>query len=257
MRRQLAALFVVALVAVAGCAGGSAPGADGDASSDDPVYETPLDAGAVADAHVDALGDAGSYTIESDAASTVASQNQTTETTGEVRGDMATGAVFTRTETSQRTIELYAGSDGATYRRSVAGDQTRYRNVSGQAVNASEYARSTVSSFVNLFEFSYAGTEDADGGTVHVYEADGAAAMNTSSPGFAQLNESNVDAASATLHVRDDGVVTMAGYDITITFQGQTQSIDTAQRFTAIGETDVTEPDWLSEAASNTSSSSQ
>lgn len=252
MRRQFAALFVVALVAVAGCAGGGGPAADGsDAPSGDAIYETPLDAEAVADGHMDALTDAGSYTIESDATQSSSARNQTVETSGVVRGDLSSGAVYSRTETSQRTIELYAGAEGGTYQRFVVGNQTQYQNVSGQAGNASQYARTTVSSFVGLFNFSYAGTESVDGQTVHVYEAADGASLNTSSPAFAQLNESNVDAASATLHVNQNGVVTMAGYDLTISFQGQTQSVTTTQRFTAIGETEVTEPDWLSEAKSD------
>jgi len=253
MRRQLAALFVVALVAVAGCAGAGGPAADGDGTSGDPVYETPLDADAVADAHVDALAEAGSYTIESNATQESAGQNQNIETSGEVRGDLSSGTVFSRTETSQGTVELYADGDGTAYQRFVADDQTQYQEVSGQAGNASEYARTTVSSFVGLFEFTYAGTESVDGDTVHVYESEGAANVNTSSPAFRQLNESNVDEASATLHVREDGVVAMAGYDITVTVQDRTQFVNTTQRFTAVGETAVAEPDWLSEAESNTS----
>src|SRR6056297_3283385 len=116
MRRQLAALLVVALVAIAGCAGASGPAADGsNGSSGDPIYETPLDAEAVADAHVDALSEAGSYTIESDATQTMSGQNQTAETTGEVRGDMASGAVFSRTQARQQTVERYSDGDGTAY----------------------------------------------------------------------------------------------------------------------------------------------
>lgn len=254
MRRQFAALLVVALVAVAGCAGGSGPAASGaDGPSDDPIHETPLDAEAVADAHVDALSDAGSYTIQSDATQSTSAQNRTVETSGEVRGDLSSGAVFSRTETSQRTVELYADGDGTAYQRFVVGNQTQYQNAAGQAGNATQYARGTVASFVGLFDFAYEGTEDVDGETVHVYDAADAASLNTSAPAFGQLNESNIDAASATLHVRDDGVVTMAGYNVTVTFQGATQSIETTQCFTGIGETDVAAPDWLDEATGNSS----
>lgn len=251
MRRQLAALLVVALVAVAGCAGGSGPGTDG--ADGDPIYEPPLDAVAISDGHVDALTDAGSYTIESNATQESPARNQTTETSGVVRGDMASGAVFSKTETSQRTVELYASGDGTSYQRFAAGDQTQYRNASGQAGNATQYARNTVSSFVNLFDFTYAGTEDVDGVTVHVYEVEGAASVNTSSPAFAQLNQSNIDEASATMHVDEDGVVRLAGYEVTVTVQDRTQSIETTQRFTALGSTEVAEPDWLSDAQSSTS----
>lgn len=248
MRRQLAALLVVALVAVAGCAGGSGPATDG--SDGDAIYETPLDAEAVSDAHVDALTDAGSYTIESSATQDSPSRNQTVETSGVVRGDTTSGAVFSRTETTQRTVELYAGGDGTAYQRFAVGNQTQYRNASGQAGNATQYARNTVSSFVTLFDFTYAGTEDVDGATVHVYEAEGAASVNTSSPAFAQLNQSNVDEASATMHVDEDGVVRLAGYEVTVSVRDRTQSVETTQRFTAVGSTEVAEPDWLSDAQS-------
>lgn len=253
MRRQLAALLVVALVAVAGCAGGSGPATDGTDSVDgaEPVHETPLDAESVADAHVDALTDAGTYTIESDATQESPGRNRTVETSGLVRGDISSGAVFSRTESAQRTVELYSDGDGTAYQQFAAGDQSQYQNVSGQAGNATQYARDTVTSFVGLFDFTYAGTEDVDGETVHVYEADGAASVNTSSPAFAQLNESNVDEASATMHVGEDGVVRMAGYDLTVTVQGRTQSVETTQRFTELGSTEVAEPDWLSEAQSD------
>ncbi|SEW29134.1 DUF7537 family lipoprotein [Halobacterium jilantaiense] len=253
MRRKLAALLVVGLVAVAGCAGGSGPAADGNTTTGDPIYETSLDADTVTEAHIDALGDAGSYTIESEGTQTMAGQNQTVETSGEINGDMASDAVFSRTEGVQQTVELYAAGDGTAFRTFIAGDRTRYQNVSGQAGNATQYARTTVQSFVGLFDFSYEGTEDVDGETVHVYGAEGGAAVNTSSRAFGQLNESNIDAATATLRVRDDGVVTTAGYNLTVSFQGQTQSVNTTQRFTAIGDTDVAEPDWLSDAQSNTS----
>jgi hypothetical protein len=252
MRRQLAALLVVALVAVAGCAGAGGPAADGsDASSGEPLHETPLDAESVGDAHVDALADAGTYTIESNATQESSARNGTVETGGVVRGDVASGAVFSRTDTAQRTVELYADGDGTAYQRFVAGERTQYRDATGQAGNATQYARDTVTSFVDLFDFSYAGTEDVDGQSVHVYEADGAASVNTSSPAFAQLNQSNVDEASATMHVDGDGVVRLAGYDITVTVRDRTQSIETTQRFTELGSTEVAEPDWLSEAASN------
>jgi hypothetical protein len=251
MRRQLAALLVVTLVAVAGCAGGGGPAPDGSDGAQ--VYETPLDADEVGDAHVDALREAGSYTIESDASQSGGASNQTVETGGVVRGDLESGAVFSRTEARQQTVELYADGEGTAYRQFVMGNQTQYQDLSGQAGNASQYARTTVTSFAGLFDFAYEGTETVDGESVHVYEAGGAGAMNTSSPAFAQLNESNVDEASATLHVRDDGVVTRAGYDVTVTFQGSTQTVETTQRFTALGETDVAEPDWLSEATGNSS----
>lgn len=250
MRRKLAALAVVALVVVAGCTGGN-PAADG--SPEDPLYESPLDAQTVTDAHVDALHDAGSFTIQSDATRELVDENQSTETSSVVRGDVTSGAVFSRTESSQQTVELYASGNGTAYQRFVVGNQTQYQDVSGQAGNASQYAHNTVSSLVGMFEFSHTGTESTDDGTVHVYEAGSVDAVNTSSPAFAQVEASAIDEATATLRVRDDGVVVSAGYDVTITVQNRTQRVDTTQQFTAVGDTDVAEPAWLDDAQSNAS----
>ena len=228
--------------------------APGGTASGDPIYEVPLDASAVADAHVEALRDAGTYTMQSNATQSRSGQNATIESNTVVRGDFSSGAVFTRSESRQQTVEGYAFGNGTAYRRFVMGDQVQYAQASGQMGNATQYASSSVETFVTLFNFTYAGTQSADGSTVHVYEAAGAESLNTSAPAFRGLNESMVDSANATLHVRDDGVVTQAGYDITVTARGQTQSITATQSYAAIGETDVSPPEWIGEARSNTTS---
>lgn len=264
MRRQFTALAVVALLVVAGCSGGG--GGDGtttapgdtttavDATTAEPIYGPPLDATEVADAHYAALEDAGSYSVESNATQELSSQNRTTATSTLIRGDLASGAVYTRTAAQQQTIEGYGFGNGTAYQRFQTNDQVQYVNASGRMGNASQYARTTIESYVGLFDFSYAGTTTENGETVHVYEAEGASELNTSAPAFGTLNESNVDAASATMHVREDGLVTLAGYDLTATIQDVEQRVDVTQRFTGVGETTVEEPSWLGEAEENVSS---
>jgi len=264
MRRQFATLAVVALVLVAGCAAGGGDGTTtvpgdntttGDGTTaDGPVYETPLNATEMADEHLAALESAGSFTVTSDAAQTA--QNTTTETGTEIRGDLSSGAVFTRTDTNRRVIEGYSFGNGTAYQRYEIGNRTQYVNASGRMGNASSYARGTVASYVPLFEFEYAGTTTEDGESVHVYEAEGTDAVNTSARAFQGLNESNFQSSAATMHVRGDGLVTRAGYDITVTLRGTEQRIDVTQRFSALGETTVESPAWLGEARGNTSASS-
>jgi hypothetical protein len=254
MRRRLAALAVVALVAVAGCAGGLPGSDDAQPSNDgDPLYETPLDATAVADAHLDAVADAGSYTIQSNSTQEIPERNRTANSSSVVAGDLSSDAVYTVTNARSRTVELYAFGNGTAYQRFVTGGEVQYRQAPGRVGNASQYARGTVARAVGLFEFSYAGTESADGETVHVYEAEGAGALNTSAPAFRQLNETNVDAVAATLRVREDGLVRSVAYDLTITVQGTTQRIETVQRFVDVGSTDTAPPAWIDEARANTS----
>lgn len=219
----------------------------------DPVHETPLDASAVGDAHVEALSDGGTFTIVSNATQSMAGQNTTVETGTLVRGDLSTGAVFTRTE-SRQTLEGFAFANGTAYQRYETGDEPQYVQADQRMGNASQYARSSVESFVVLFNFTHSGTQTADGETVHVYEASGADSLNTSSPAFSSLNESMIDSANATLHVRDDGVVTQAGYDITVTARGQEQTVTATQEYTKLGETDVSPPEWIGEAQQNATS---
>ncbi|MFB6072743.1 MAG: hypothetical protein ABEJ88_07230 [Halobacterium sp.] len=257
MRRTLATLAVAALLVTAGCSAFGGGGTDATTTSPpagdagDPVYETPLNASAVADEHLAALEAAGSYTVESTAVSESSARNATRETNTVIRGDLGSGAVFTRTAARQQVVEGYAFANGTGYQRFEMPDQTRYVNATGRLGNASQYARGTVASFVGLFEFSYAGTTTENGQTVHVYEAEGASSLNTSAPAFASLNESNVKAANATLHVRSDGVVVLASYDITVSLRGNTQRVDATQRFTNVGSTDVSPPAWIPEARAN------
>ncbi|WP_232686065.1 DUF7537 family lipoprotein [Halobacterium zhouii] len=260
MRRQIAAVAVAALLLFAGCNGGTATTtpenpmtttpADGE-----PIYETPLDASAVADAHVEALRDAGTYTMQSNATQSRASQNTTIETSTLVRGDLSSGAVFTHSESRQGTVEAFAFGNGTAYRRLAMGDQIRYMQAGQRTGNATQYARSSVQTFVTLFNFTYAGTQSADGSTVHVYEASGVEGLNTSAQAFAgRLNESMVENANATLHVRDDGVVTQANYNLTVSVGGQTQTLTATQQYTKLGETTVSPPEWIDEARANTTS---
>lgn len=262
MRRQFTTLAVVALLVVAGCAaGGSGDGTttapEGstteatETTTQEPIYEPPLDASEMADAHRTVLEDAGSYTVESNSTQETSQRNGTTETTTLVRGDLSSGAVYTRTAARQQTIEGFGFGNGTAYQRYETSDQLQYVNASGRMGNASQYAGSTVESYVGLFNFSYAGTTTENGETVHVYEAEGASELNTSAPAFGTLNESNVDAVNATMHVRDDGLVTLAGYDLTATMQGVQQRVDVTQRFTGVGDTAVEEPAWLDEAKAN------
>lgn len=261
MRRTTATLAVAALLVLAGCSAGGGPGTTtgpagdttGDGTTGEPLYDQPLDASAVADAHLQSLRGAGSYTVESNATLERSSRNSTTDSRTVVRGDLESGAVYTRTGANQRSTERFAFANGTAYQRFDTGSDVQYRNVTGRVRPASEYARVTVETFVGLFDFSYAGTTTVDGRTVHVYEAAGASAVNSSAPTWGSLNESDIDAASATLHVREDGVVTRLGYDVTVTVDGTQQRVVTTQRFTAVGTTTVEPPAWIPEARQNTS----
>jgi hypothetical protein len=265
MRRQIAAVAVVALLLFAGCNGGSGPASTpddpmttaapgGETPADaDPIYETPLDVSSVADAHVEALNEGGTFTMVSNATQSSSEQNTTAETSTVVRGDLSSGAVFTRTESRQQNVEGYAFANGTAYQRFTMGDDVQYIQADERVGNASQYARSSVETFVGLFNFTHSGTQSSDGATVHVYEAAGVENLNTSAPAFRGVNESMVESADATLHIREDGVVTLASYDITVSAQGQEQTVTAVQKYTDIGETDVSPPEWIGEAQNATS----
>lgn len=260
MRRQIAAVAVVALLLLAGCNGGSAPStpedqmttAPNETAQAGPIHETPLDPTTVGDAHVEALADAGTFTVVSNATQSAA--NTTRETGSVVRGDLSTGAVSTHSESGQQTVDRYAFANGTAYQRLAMGDRVQFQQADQQMGNATQYARSSVESFVTLFNFTYDGTQTVDGSTVHVYEAPDAGSLNTSAPAFSQINESMIDSANATLRVREDGVVTQATYEISVTARGQSQTLTATQEYRAIGETDVSPPAWIGDAQQNATS---
>ncbi|MCD2199889.1 hypothetical protein LPA44_08270 [Halobacterium sp. KA-4] len=255
MRKQIAAVAVAALLVFAGCSAGGNGGAttapETTAAGGDPVYDSPLDAQTVAQAHESVVRDAGSFTLVSTSNQTQGNQSFGVESSTAV--DLATAAYFSRQEASGQTIEQYGFGNGTAYQRiSMASGQTQY-TVPQQSPNTSQLAGSQLASFVGAFSFSHTGTETIDGTETYVYEASGVEDLNQSAPGFSSLDTENVTSMSAQVYVTDDGLVKQFGYSLTVSTSNGEASVATEQQYVDVGSTTVSEPVWLDEARANTS----
>lgn len=252
MKRAAAALTVVALLAVAGCAGvdiGTGP--SGDSPSSEPIYETPLNGSAVIEGHVDAARAAGNYTValnltygegDGEAANTVYT----------VRGDPNSGAMYSVVRQEARTLQTYAFANGTAYHRAISDGEASYHEWGDRAGNGTTWAQNGVTLPLRLFEYTYAGVATADGERVFVYEADGADSLNTSAQVLGYFDDVTVTSAHSTLHVRADGLVTHATYEYDVEHDGGRQTSTFTATFSGVGATDVSPPAWVSTARNRT-----
>ncbi|WP_336037764.1 DUF7537 family lipoprotein [Halobacterium yunchengense] len=273
MRKQIAAVAVVALLLVAGCSTGgdgsatttapeattaapgdattTASGGDGgDGGDGSAVYETPLDAATVADNHEAVLREAGTFTLESTSNQTQGEQSF--GVTSSVAADLSSGAYLSTQDAQGRTVETYGYGNGTAYQRlTLSENETQYA-VPQQTTNTSQLASGQIQQFVNGFSFEHVGAETVDGEETDVYEADGFGDLNRSAPGFEDFSEENVSSVTARLYITEDGLVKQFSYELTAQTETGEATIRLDQRYVDVGSTDVAEPDWLDEAREST-----
>ena len=253
MRKQIAAVAVAALLVFAGCSAGGGGGTTTapESGAGDPVYDSPLDAQTVAQAHESVVRDAGSFTLVSTSNQTQGSQSVSVESSTAV--DLASGAYFSWQEARGQTVEQYGFGNGTAFQRVSTGSGQPQYMVPQQGPNTSQLAGSQLESFVGTFSFSHTGTETIDGTDTHVYEASGVEDLNQSAPGFASLDTENLTSMTAQVHVTDDGLVKQFGYSMTLNTSNGEASVTTNQQYVEVGSATVSEPAWLDEARANTS----
>lgn len=265
MRKQIAAIAVVALLVFAGCSAGG----DGDATTaapettdapadatttesdgDGPIYESPLESNTVAENHESAIRDAGTFTLASTSNQSQGEQSRSIEST--VTVDLSSGEYFSQRDAGAQLIETYAYGNGTAYQRLTFNNQSQY-SIPQRTSNTSQLASGDIGSFVNGFQFDHAGTESVDGTETDVYEASGFEDLNQSAEGFGELDEENVTSIDARVYVADSGLVKQFEYSLVIQTENGEASIEIQQRYTDIGSTTVEQPPWLDEARTNTS----
>lgn len=265
MRKQIATIAVVVLLVFAGCnTGGSgdttttAPGTTAAPPNDtttvdeaDPMYDSPLDAEAVAQNHEVAIRNTSTFTLVS--TSNQSQGNQSITVVSSIAVNQETGEVFLQQNTSTGVVETYTTGNGTTYQRQeLAENETRYA-VLQEMPTAAQLAGGDVQPFVNAFEFDYTGTNSVDGTSTDVYAASGVKDLNASAPGFGNVDAANVSSVDARVYVTNDGLVKQFDYSLTTsTGPGGGVTINVQQRYTEMGSTTVEAPAWLDDARNNT-----
>jgi hypothetical protein len=257
VRRVVLTVAVAALVATAGCSG--LGGSDnGDVGYG--VSGGDLDGGNLVSATDDAIGEAGSYTIEQQSTATGTQQGTefTANSTTTTRVDLSAGQGLRESQRSQTTggvkqaVSSTVYTDGETsYRQQEANGNVTYDTQTGSAsgfggiqpVNVTAFGQD-YSQIVDAIAWEQDGTESVDGTTGTVYAATGVA--NESA--FGANEGATVENVDASLLVDSDGVIRELSIAYTIESDGASTTVDVTVAITEIGSTSVSEPGWLSQA---------
>jgi hypothetical protein len=264
MSKRVTTLVVVALVLLAGCAGGPLGG--DSASPDDATNETDATTTTttadledvtqqswvasnesiaferLTERHSEALANASSYTFSRHTVSNLGS---------ETRSRIAVNHDRERANLSITTL----GDDRAQYQKTFVADGSVYAtseadpaDVAGEDANmtgekfdgfAAEQSRiSSLGGTPAAYEWEYVGVEDG----AYVFEADDVGPSERTS-----FNADNVTAASGRLVVSERGVVRELSLSLTVEMEDGTESASVAIETTGVDETDVETPSWASE----------
>ena len=233
MHTRTRTVAILALVVVtAGCL--SAPGAG-----------STIDAGA----HDRALEFAGSYTYTVQTAATVDGQAAgTTNLTAAVDQDKDRALV--ETTSSFGPVKSYVANDTVVQR--IGADDPRYRTFETD-MSAGDTVAFDVAPVLANHSFEANGTGTVDGQQVRIYEASATGENAT----FRQdLGEGvAIESVQMTLAVRQDGLVLRqrTTADMSIAGGASAGTYNRTVTFTDVGSTDVSTPDWVSEATDSAS----
>jgi hypothetical protein len=260
VRRVGLTVAVALLVGLAGCSGlglGGNGAGDGYGVSGDELDGTTL-----AESTAAGVESAGSYTTEQ--SSTVVGSQQgtefTTEATTTTRVDFGAGQGFRESQQSQtsgdRSQEIATAvyTDGDTsYRQRTAGGNVTYDTQEGEPGGLGGVRPVNVTAFdqryapiVDGIAWEEDGTEQTDGATVTAYAATGV--ENESQLGIG--GDTTVEGVNGSLLVDSEGIIRGISLDYNIEAGESTTSLDAEITLTGVGSTDVEEPEWLSEAQS-------
>ncbi|GGM54607.1 hypothetical protein J2752_000657 [Halarchaeum rubridurum] len=237
--RALAACCLVVLVALAGCSALSGPqGASDDATTAQP-YETPLNGTQIDQQHAATIRDAGSFTYRLQSSASYASGQSASRLTA-VRADLDTGAYSLRIVQGPQDSQVYVGPNGTAYTRITTGNRTAFAQGALRSANASAYVSPGVASLTERADFTYEGTTEFDGSTLHTYVAHPATLPIANTSAFGNASEANV---TVRLGITSDGVVERQQFHVAT----ERATLDSTRTYTEIGSTDPT-PAWLSQA---------
>lgn len=261
--KPLAALTVAVLLLTAGCSflgGNGTPGASPDGSPGDPAagsFEYPAGyeasgvtaADAAVTTHEDAITSLDSYTMTYNA--TVDTSQSTVFVNYSQRADLADERALVRSRYA--TTDQFYGSRTQFYTADtlyVRSDQrgsnnTRYGNVSRQ-FNASELVPTRfVRPMLTNVTYGEAEVVTRSGVRLAKYESE---SLDNSSAIRGDTTGAAVENFSATVWVDDSGVVRRVVYETTVVRNGEERSLRVVVDVSAVGETDVARPDWISKA---------
>lgn len=248
MGQRFAAGVLAVLLLTAGCLGGPSDGTTTEPSGEtttvaetttaEPTYPDGFGASGVTNAslaastHAEALLASEGFTF---------AFNVTRTNGGEQRG-----VYVSRVDLTDRQTRTYVSRPGTTYvqffgegtvhEKITQNGDTTYRSYNASIPLNGTTGRSTVEQLLSGVEYGEATA--VEGG----YEYESASLRDAE--GIVGVKRANVSEFSATVFVRESGVVETVSYTATYTKGGQERTVTAALSVRAVGSTDVERPDW-------------
>lgn len=241
--RALLTCSLLLCVAVAGCSSGPIDGSteDGSPTPDVNAPYDELDGETVVETHRGRLRAAGNATRHVESSRRIEG-SVTDERTREQR----TAVDFTRDPPVRHVVhgdgrQVWVGPE----RNVSKGPDGRYSQYSGLGV----FADGIGTSVVDLFEYEDTEQVERDGRVLFCYRAAGADALSPeATEALAESGNVTVEAARSRLLVRPDGVVVESHQELVFVTDGRRVATNRTVRYTDVGSTTVTRPDWYDDA---------
>ncbi|WP_459194866.1 DUF7537 family lipoprotein [Halosimplex sp. J119] len=201
------------------------------------------DESAIWDSHLSALRAAGSATVNTTTVQTIRTGNRTVTRTQVRLGrvDFGSGRAYTRLDPLSGGVrERYRNGSGATFTQTGLGKF--FGPERSDAINTTQILTVTRGN-PDALERRGSGTVDGFDGTV--YTADSYTGLWNDST---DVDPENVTAFNLTYVVDDAGYVKYLGVTVTVEIEDRQLVHSARRRFTEVGSTTVSEPDWLNEA---------
>ena len=263
--RAVTALCCIALLVLAGCSAlpgtGAGDGGEPYTAAGEPLNVTELQAD-----HRSNVRDASSFTVVAESSSGVGNSSSEGRTVAAVdlESDRIRQDADYETAVDSGDSQRIAGSNttvyqsnGTIYVRTIT-TQGNESSTQYQVVDAERSPANLSARFAGLEEhasvlrganWTQRGTERHDGTTVTRYTANGSEDFDPDALENGNGAEApNVTAFDATLLVTADGTIRLLTYDVALEARGQRVTAENRVTVESIGETSVSEPDWLDEA---------
>ncbi len=251
MKKPIAAVVFVALVALAGCSAVTGPSETANADLPNVTEQSWADADGqvnytqLFEQHRTALSNASSYTFNQRIASNTGSTTNTRIAVdhGAERANLTISTVQRGTEERQETFV----ANGSVYAKSVAGNETQYsssdQNLTGAAFDRFSRDLTTIQvrgGVLPALDFEHTGIENG----AYVFEADSISASEETS-----FDAENVTQATSRLAIAPSGYVSELTLTLVVEQTDGEQRAEATVRTEGVNSTTVTEPAWTDEAA--------
>lgn len=256
--RSKLVLAVVLVIGLAGCSGLS-PFGSGSAYPDGYNESEITDPETAAEQHSEALSEYDSYTHELNA--TYPDQDATMNLTvqiDEANKQASMDTKLDREDEEVMRIEMYQDGNTTYEKTEMALFGTVY-NTTDESFASFEGNQTNTTDIDDWFanaSFEEADTVTRDDETLYRYNAtdvDDPEAFENLAIAEGETIDS-IESFNTTVLVNKEGLIRSLGFDMTVTYLGETQDISAEIRITDLDSTTVEEPDWLEEAESKAES---